>query len=175
VQDVNGVTIFESGAYSADGSIVGNDNDEDPLAFEPHYEIIGTEDKVQIYESIMRDTDRQVTTILLRADTYVKDNRLMPWRSEKTAPWEDIAVWGDAFNDEDFQGGGDSIQFIVAIGDSQGPYTITLEMLYQSVGFRWAENMRGIEGEEVERFLRFYDAVPNVPVVVASLTSTYED
>ncbi len=175
VQDANGVTIFESGAYNADGSIVGNDNDADPQAFEPHYEIIGTEDKVQIYEAILRDTERQVTTWLLSAASYVKDNRLMPWRSEKTAPWEDIVVMGDAFDDEDFQGGGDSIQYIVSIGGAQGPFTITVELLYQSIGFRWAENMRGTGAEEVDRFLRYYDSVPNLPVLVASVTSTVED
>jgi hypothetical protein len=175
VQDANGVTLFESGAYNLDGSIVGNDNDLDPLAYEPHYEIIGTEDKVQIYEAIVRDTDRQVTTSVLRASSYVKDNRLLPWRSEKTAPWEDIAVWGDAFDDEDFEGGGDSIQDIVSIGNAPGPYTITVELLYQSIGFRWAENMRGSEGEEIERFLRYYDEVPNLPLMVASVNSTVEE
>jgi hypothetical protein len=175
VQDANGVTIFESGAYNADGSIVGNDNDADPQAFEPHYEIIGTEDKVQIYEAILRDTERQVTTGLLSAASYVKDNRLMPWRSEKTAPWEDIVVQGDAFDDEDFQGGGDSIQYIVGIEGAQGPFTITAELLYQSIGFRWAENMRGTGVEEVDRFLRYYDTVPNLPILVASVTSTVED
>ena len=175
VQDANGATIFESGAYNTNGSIVGNDNDADPLAFEPHYEIIGTEDKVQIYEAILGDTERQVTTTLLRASSYVKDNRLLAWRSEKTAPWEDIAVWGDAFDDEDFQGGGDSIQYIVGLGDAPGPYTITAELLYQSIGFRWAENMRDIQAEEIDRFLRYYDTVPNLPVVVASITTTTED
>jgi hypothetical protein len=28
--------VFESGALNPDGSIVSNDNDEDPLKFEPH-------------------------------------------------------------------------------------------------------------------------------------------
>lgn len=175
VQDVNGVTIFESGAYNPDGSIVGNDNDADPLAYEPHYSIIGTEDKVQIYEAILRDTERQVTTALLRASGYLKDNRLLSWRTEKTAPWEDIGVWGEAFDDEDFQGGGDSIQYIVGLGDAQGPFTITAELLYQSVGYRWAENMRTNQAEEIDRFLRYYDTVPNLPVVVASVTSAVED
>jgi len=175
VQDANGETIFESGAYNTDGSIVGNDNDADPQAYEPHYEIIGREDRVQIYETILRDTERQVTTSVLRASGYLKDNRMLPWRSEKTAPWEDIAVWGDAFDDEDFQGGGDSIQYIVDVGEAQGPFTITVELLYQSIGFRWAENLRGGEAEEIDRFLRYYDTVPNLPVVVASITTVQED
>jgi hypothetical protein len=37
VTDSTGAVIFESGAFNPDGSIVGNANDEDPAAFEPHY------------------------------------------------------------------------------------------------------------------------------------------
>ena len=35
--------------------IRGNDNDADPLRFEPHYDEIRPADEVQIYESVMAD------------------------------------------------------------------------------------------------------------------------
>ena len=37
VRDGNGAVVFESGALDPDGSIHGNDNDEDATRFEPHY------------------------------------------------------------------------------------------------------------------------------------------
>jgi hypothetical protein len=172
VRDASGTMIFESGAYQPDGSIVGNDNDEDPQSYEPHHTIIGSRNQVQIYEIILRDSERNLTTNLLRAYDVVKDNRLMPWRSEKTAPWEDVAVRGEAFDDEDFQGGVDSIQYVVDVESAQGPFDVSIEVLYQSIGFRWAENLRGMDAVEIERFLGYYDDVPNLPVVVAS--ATYE-
>ena len=38
-----------------DGSIVGNDNDEDPLKFEPHHSEITSSQEVEIYEPILKD------------------------------------------------------------------------------------------------------------------------
>ena len=55
VEDAAGRTVFESGAVNDKGMIAGNDNDADPLRFEPHYEEIRQPDQVQIYESMMAD------------------------------------------------------------------------------------------------------------------------
>lgn len=166
VEDGGGEIVFESGAYSADGTILGNDNDEDPARFEQHYVAIVQESQVQIYEAILQDTENNVTTTLMEAARYLKDNRLTPSGFEKAAPYEDIAVRGGAREDEDFQGGGDQIQYVVDLGESEGPYTVTAELLYQSVGYRWAQNLRGIEASEVIRFVTFYDATPNEPVTI---------
>ena len=53
VKDANGPVVFESGKLRPDGSIVGNENDEDPLKFEPHYREITNPDEVEIYEPIL--------------------------------------------------------------------------------------------------------------------------
>jgi hypothetical protein len=172
VTDAGGAVVFESGALNADGSIAGNANDEDPTTYEPHYTGIGQADQVQIYEAILADSEGQVTTHLLRGASYLKDNRLLPSGSEKTAPYPDIAVRGRAREDEDFQGGGDKIEYAITIGDAQGPLTVTVELLYQSVGFRWAQNLRQAQGFEVERFLSYYETVPNQAVVVSSASAT---
>src|SRR5580765_2861329 len=78
VRDRNGRTIFESGALNANGSIQGNDNDEDAGRFEPHYTEISRPDQVQIYETVMAGADGRLTTGLLTALRYVKDNRVLP-------------------------------------------------------------------------------------------------
>ncbi len=57
------------------------------------------------------------------------------------------------------------------LGEAQGPFTVTAELLYQSIGYRWAENLRGYEGPEVDRFAAYYDQVTNQPVIVASVTA----
>jgi hypothetical protein len=40
VRDGAGATVFESGAFRPDGSVSGNDMDEDALRFEPHHGLI---------------------------------------------------------------------------------------------------------------------------------------
>jgi hypothetical protein len=170
VRDADDQVLFESGAVNSEGSIAGNDNDVDPLTYEPHYLTIGNPDQVQIYEAIMHDTEGNVTTILLRGAGYAKDNRLLPSGLDKREAHADIAVKGQAWDDQDFIGGGDKIQYAVNLGDARGPFTVTVELLYQSIGYRWAENLRRYDSPESARFLRYYEAVPNLPVVVASET-----
>ena len=111
VSDADGRRLFSSGALRPDGSIEGNDNDRDPLAFEPHHRVIETADQVQIYESIMVDARGRVTTGLLTAVRYAKDNRLLPRGLDKAAAGDDYAVRGEAKDDPDFQGGGDRVVY----------------------------------------------------------------
>ena len=170
VRDGSGQVVFDSGAYNPDGSIVGNDADEDPAAYEPHYQTIVSPEQVQIYEAILRDARGLVTTELMRAAGYLKDNRLLPTGFEKSAPYPDIAVRGAAFEDPDFVDGGDRVQYSISLQGTQGPYTLTVELLYQSIGYRWAANLGGLEAPEISRFLGYYEAIPNVPVVVAAQT-----
>ena len=169
LQDSGGNVLFESGGYSEDGRIEGNLNDDDPTQYEQHYDGIVQPDQVQIYEAVLRDTDNNVTTRLLRAAGYLKDNRLIPAGFEKGAPYEDIAVRGRARDDVNFIDGVDQIQYSMAFESSQRPLTLTVELLYQSIGYRWAENLRGQDGEQIVRFSGYYDATPNLPVVIDSV------
>ncbi len=168
VRDADGQLVFESGAALPDGSIAENDNDADPTHFEPHYRAIVSPNQVQIYEAILRDSEGAVTTSLLRAAGYLKDNRLLADGFQKSAPYDDIAVRGEARDDPDFIGGGDRLLLDVPLsGTRRTPYTVEVEVLFQPVGYRWLENLRGVDGAEVEDFLRYAAAVPNEPVVVA--------
>jgi hypothetical protein len=84
--------VFESGAVDARGAIAGNDQDDDPLRYEPHYDEIDSAGEVQIYESVMADSSGAPTTGLLRGIAFVKDNRLLPDGFDKGAAGGDIAV-----------------------------------------------------------------------------------
>lgn len=167
IEDGGGQIVFESGGSDAIGKIIHNNGDDDPTSFEPHYIAIVQPEQVQIYESIMADSSGEITTELIGASEYLKDNRIMPAGQDKFGAVEEIQPRGKAVGDEDFQGGVDEIQYAIDLREESGPFTITIEVLYQSIASPWIEAMRDLGSDEVEQFLRQYDAVPNDPVVVA--------
>jgi hypothetical protein len=168
VKDGNDRVLFESGAVRPDGSIVGNDNDEDAARFEPHYEEITRADQVQIFESILVDWQGRVTTGLLYGVTYAKDNRILPRGFDKATAEEDVAVHGAARNDASFVGGGDRVRYRLPISGN-GAVTVSAELLYQSIGYRWADNLSNYSNREAERFLGYYrDTISGSAVTVAS-------
>ncbi len=174
VLDASGAVVFESGGSDETGAILENDNDQDPMKYEPHYSVIETSEQVQIYEAIMADTKGEMTTVLLRGSGYIKDNRILPLGFEKTAVMEDIAVKGAAVDDVDFLAGGDRVQYLVDLASTSGPFTIQVELLYQTIGYRWAINLQGYNSLETERFVNYYNEMPNLPFLVVSVESTIE-
>jgi hypothetical protein len=162
----NNLTVFESGAVNATGSIQGNDNDDDPARFEPHYAEIRSPDQVQIYEAIMGDSRGGVTTGLLTALNYLKDNRLLPRGFDKQTAGKDVAVSGGALEDADFGGGGDRVRYSVELGQAQGPFRMEAELCYQPVAYRWAMNLKRYDAEEPRRFTGYYEAMAAASVVV---------
>jgi hypothetical protein len=161
VKDAAGRALFSSGEVRADGSIQGNDNDTDPLAFEPHHRVIDTQDQVQIYEPILADARGRVTTGLLSAVRYAKDNRLLPRGFDKQTAGDDYAVYGDARDDPDFVGGGDRVVYRPPLpAGATGPLRIEVALLYQPIGFRWAHNLAPYgSAAEPARFVRYYEAM----------------
>ena len=141
VRDRDDEVLFESGALRPNGSIVGNDNDDDPGRFEPHYTEITRADQVQIYEAIMVGQDGTPTTGLLTAVRYVKDNRLLPRGFAKSSADKDVAVHGEAEGDGDFVGGGDRVRYSVTVGNAPGPFRVEAELWYQPIAYRWAMNL----------------------------------
>ena len=159
VRDAGGRVVFESGALNADGSIAGNDNDADASKFEPHYMEITSRDEVQIYESILGDVNGAVTTGLLQATQYLKDNRLLPKGFDKNTADAEIAVHGGAATDPDFVAPGDRVRYAVPISGGAGPFTVDVELQYQPIGFRWANNLKKYDAAEPNRFTSYYDSM----------------
>jgi hypothetical protein len=158
VRDGSGRAVFESGAVNPDGSVRGNDNDADASKFEPHYTEVRSADEVQIYETIMGDANGLVTTGLLAAVRYVKDNRLLPRGFDKGTAEPDVAVHGGALEDPDFVGAADRVRYSTPIGNAQGPFVVEAELLYQPIGYRWATNLKAYGREpEPHRFTGYYD------------------
>jgi hypothetical protein len=159
VRDANGQVVFESGRVEADGSITGNDNDRDPLSFEPHYTEIRRTDDVQIYESIMIDQRGAVTTGLLKGLRFAKDNRLLPRGFDKSAAAPDIAVIGAAVEDRDFTAGSDRVHYVLGVAGATGALTVEATLRFQPVAFRWARNLLRYDAPEPQRFVALFDAM----------------
>ena len=159
VLDRNSRTVFESGALNSDGSIVGNDNDSDKERYEPHYREITSNDQVEIFEPILKDSDGKVTTGLLSAVGYLKDDRLLPSGFDKSTAQKDIAVAGDAADDPNFTAGGDLVVYSVDLGNAEGPYRVKAELWYQPIGYRWAHNLEAYNAAEPRRFVSYYESM----------------
>ena len=165
VKNERGESVFESGAFGSTGSIAGNDNDTDARRFEPHYEEITAADQVQIYESILGDVGGAVTTGLLSATQYLKDNRVLPRGFDKTTAAAEIGVYGHANRDADFTGGSDRVRYRIPVSTS-GPLTIDIELRYQTIAYRWAKNLERYDAPEPKRFLSYYSATAEASSVV---------
>jgi hypothetical protein len=166
VRNATGETVFRSGALEPDGSVLGNDNDRDPGLFEPHHSRISSAEQVQVYESIMAAPDGSVTTGLLTAVDYLKDNRLLPSGFDKGGGVSDIAVRGAASEDEDFVGGSDEVLYSVAVPSTAGPLQIEAILWFQPIGRRWAENLRAYDAAETNRFVAYYDSMAGASATI---------
>jgi hypothetical protein len=166
VRNAQNRIVFESGLLNPDGSIRGNDNDEEAHRFEPHHSEIESPDQVQIYEDIMVGADNLPTTGLLTAVRFVKDNRLLPKGFDKQAGPAETAPQGEAMQDPDFAGEGDKIRYAIAVDAAEGPFTVDAELWFQPISYRWANNLRSYNSPEPQRFLRFYDSMSSGSAVM---------
>ena len=166
VRDSSNKVIFESGALRPDGSIVGNANDDDPLKFEPYYREITSPDQVEIYEPILGDSQGKVTTGLLNATSYLKDDRLLPQGFNKATTNSDIAVHGDAAADPNFTDAGSKVRYVVALQGTKGPLHVVVEMRYQPIGFRWAHNLGAYKASEPQRMVDYFDKAAQKSTIV---------
>jgi len=159
VTDAQGRIAFESGAFERDGSIVGNDGDADAGRFEPHYDEITRPDQVQIYEGVMANGAGRVTTGLMEAEGWLKENRLLPVGFDAARGGPRVAVRGAAATDDDFAAGGDRVRYAVPVDAARGPFTVRAALRFQPIAYRWAENLAPYEAFETQRFVRYYRAM----------------
>ena len=173
----NGTVVFESGAVDAQGKINGCDADEDLSVIEPHYNLIDSGDKVQIYESIMADVNDQATYTLLRGAYYLKDNRLLPKGFEKATAVDDIRVSGAAMADVNFIGGSDRVTYRIDTSGYEGELTIEAVLNYQAISYPFYNDMIKDSEDEplVKRFQDFYEATDSYKsgIAISSVSVPY--
>ncbi|MCU7818468.1 MAG: hypothetical protein KZQ57_06255 [gamma proteobacterium symbiont of Lucinoma myriamae] len=159
VTDSNNNIVFESGKIDPDGAIAGADNDLDQSLVEQHHDVITSEDQVQIYETIMGNTDGEVTFTLLRSAQYLKDNRLTPKGFDKSNVPSDVAVIGLAFDDPDFNNGGDELSYRIS-GLAAGVFNVSISLNYQTISHGFLQDLYADNNqlEQVLDFKRMYNA-----------------
>jgi hypothetical protein len=166
VTAADGHIVFESGKLNPDGSIAGNANDADPTRYSPHYTRITGPDQVEIFEPILGDAQGHVTTGVLNATQYLKDNRILPAGFDKANASPDIAVHGKAANDPDFTAGSCTTHYAVSTSGAAGPFRISAELLYQPIGYRWAHNLSSFQAREPQAFVKDYEQAASHSAVV---------
>lgn len=162
VSDKDGKTVYENGRINDDGSIAGVIEDVTAHSYEPHYDVITDASQVQVYQSIMGNSDNEQTSSLLNGTHYLKDNRLTPAGFNKHQVDEDIAVKGlAATQDGNFNFGSDVVSYKIPVEGSGRPYNILVELLYQPLSFGHLQKLFASSDEidAVDEFRTLYDSV----------------
>jgi hypothetical protein len=123
----------------------------------------------------MVDTAGAVTTGLLKGVRYARDNRLLPRGFEKRTAHPDIAVHGEAAEDEDFAGGADRTRYAIDVTDARAPFTIEVLLRFQPIGYRWAQNLKPYDAMETRRFVSMFDSMASASSEVLARASVGGD
>ncbi|HHM21908.1 MAG TPA: hypothetical protein ENJ20_07770, partial [Bacteroidetes bacterium] len=169
-----GDTLFVSGKTDEDFEVIGQNPD-----FEPHYNVINSEDQVQIYEMVMGDVNGEVTTVLERADHPLKDNRLPPKGFTTTnVVYDTTLIAGKALTDTDFNkeengqegSGSDVVHYHIPLGGFTGFMQINATVYYQPTPPKWMKEMFDHSTPAIDTFRQMFAAADRSPVPVRSAT-----
>jgi len=169
----NNDTIFHNGKFDSNGYLI-----EENQNYEPHYDVIYSEQEIQIYELVMGDINYDVTTVLERANFPLKDNRLPPMGfTTSHLSYDTVRIVGKALDDSNFntsfgtQGTGkDVIRYNVPTLGMVEDLEITANIYYQTVNPKWLENMFSYSSDEINLFKSFYDNTDRSPFLITSLS-----
>lgn len=169
----NGDTLFASGVFD---SIFEVKNITTP--FEIHHNTIRNQNDAQIYEMVMGDVNGNLTTVLERGASHLKDNRIPPLGFTTThISYDTIQIVGDALTDPDFNktlglegSGKDIVHYNVPLNGYTGSLNIVANLYYQAVPPRWLDEMRTFSSAEIDTFLTMYDNADRSPVLVSNDT-----
>lgn len=173
VTNSRGDVLFQSGAHDADGRLVDGAGKLLPSelrggSYEPHRPLIQSADQVQIYEAVLADLECEVTYSLMRAASYIKDNRLLPlgWRSDhpdaaSTAPRGVLA-------DKDFVGGSDVTRYEIPL-KTRWRVNVEVTFLHQVLGARFAQELLQWDTAPVREFADYYKRADKTPDVMGQV------
>ncbi len=170
--DAEGDTLFQSGAWDGTNEVIGHDD-----TYEPHHDLITEEDQVQIYEMVMGDVNGDVTTVLERAATTLKDNRPVPQGfSTSHYAYDTTRIEGVSASDLDFNhdalgmegNGGDITRYHVPLGGYAGALTVHARVYYQPVPPKWNMEMFSEHSAPIDTFRTMYENADGTPELVAA-------
>ena len=166
----NGDTLWHNGRWEEGGFLVGVD--EQPFnQHEPHYETIGAEDEVQVYELVAVDVNGDPTNVLERAAGSAKDNRLLPLGFNINHPvYDTTRVEGLALMDANYGSlsgqGADVILYDIPVS-AFGTVTVDVRVWYQSMPPRWVNPMFELQDSAIQAFQAMFEAQGAAPELVA--------
>ena len=167
-----GDTLFKSGILDENYEVEGHDSE-----FEPHYQVINETSQVQIYELVDGDVNGNFSTVLERAFSALKDNRLPPLGfTTDHLVYDTTQIVGNAFNDTDFnknqngeQGtGSDAVYYHIPLNGYTGLVDIKATVWYQSLPPRWVAEMFDESTPEIESFKTMFQDADRSAVFINS-------
>lgn len=169
VKDNEDNILFNSGDWDEDYFLI---DESEP--FEPHYDVINNDSEVQIYEMVLGDVNGDFTTVLTRAYSPLKDNRLVPnGFSTSHSAYDTTVVAGNAIDDNDFNNfeglegsGSDNIQYNIPLSGYDGELSVEATVYYQPIPPKWMEMMFDHETDEILAFKEMFDSASNDPILV---------
>ncbi|MFN5459458.1 MAG: T9SS type A sorting domain-containing protein [Bacteroidota bacterium] len=169
-----GDTLFKSGIFDANGNIEGIGLSS---YWAPHYQTIHSSNQTQIYEFIMGDVSGNRTTVLERADTLLKDNRLPPEGfSTSHNVYDTVKITADAMMDPDFNkfapgvegSGRDYVHFHIPVGNFPSPFSVYAKLYYQTLPPTWLQEMFSFSSAPIDTFKNMFGAANKAPLLVDS-------
>ncbi len=169
LQDQNGDTLFVSGNVDDNYELIAQNE-----TYEPHYKVINSEDQAQIYELVFGDVNDDVTTVLVRGDHAIKDNRIPPQGfTTEHMVYDTTLIAGDALTDPNFnkengiQGSGvDRIYYHIPHPQIEGAFTATAKMFYQATPPKWMDEMFSETSPEIETFRTMFAKADRTPFLM---------
>ena len=178
LRDADGAELFRSGGWASD-DVLGRDPSP---AVEPHYDVITSPDEVQIYEFAFADVSGAPSTVLERASTVLKDNRLPPRGFSSLHPtYDTVAVHLGGVDDLNFNrsaggtegSGTDRLTYRIPLGGYRGAVTADVSLHYVAVPARWVAAMftYADASDDIAAFEAMYTAADRTPVEIARATA----
>lgn len=172
VLDAAGDTLFKNGMLNSAYQLIG----QDPT-FEPHHNMINNPNDVQVYELVAGDVLGDVTTVLERAFSCLKDNRLTPvgFKTSHFA-YDTTKIVGEASTDADFNyeastegSGSDVIHFNIPLYGYTGNLNVVSSLYYQTIPHKWLDEMFTFSSPEISSFQSMFNAADHTPLLVAQI------
>ncbi len=164
IKDQDNVVVYQSGTPTENGKLL-----EDPNNSPEHRDTILSEDQIQIWEATPADVDGKPTFALLKASNFKKDNRIPPKGFNRNAPtYDSCAIYGKALDDPNFGANGSDIVYYKLPDLKNGDYTVSVNLLYQTVKPGLVDYIKDVSTTEINDFVTLYDNNPNIPAVLYS-------
>jgi hypothetical protein len=166
----NGDTIFASGMFDQSFEVI---NAVTP--YEEHHDVITQASQKQIYEMVMGDVNGDLTTVLERSATHLKDNRIPPVGfTTMHYAYDTCQIAGAAQTDADFNKNGavegtgkDIVHYHVPLNGYSGFFNVKVYVYYQTLPPAFLNEMSTFSSPEINSFLMMYNNADKNPVLIA--------